>query len=361
MAECEENIPDPAIDLLVEMVNNIDPTGYMDESFYEDYRSKVILFSDFYGITLCDEPEAHLLGRFVQDVTTNPGGATPAPQTPEELSVFHHRSFLRQYANLHGLSVDPQEDIVVQIRALTATNSVPQEVPPPEISADIGSGTVILGQFDSPLQCEPIRARDFKYSAIRKEEGHYHRAVRSNRAEYVYQRQKCGCREFSLRTDASWRSYAPASDGLAWRRPNNGKVGFKWPCCITDTKYVFDTNLTAYQDRRRFRRNLKQHLRTYPAKSKKWVRRYHLIKYMRAYASTTTQLGAYFGACVNREIPYNNFLFICSEDIASEYFESRIGGNNLIARSCHSRSDRHREHWRMTEDLVICPDDTTQI
>ncbi|MEJ6405116.1 hypothetical protein [Yoonia sp. 2307UL14-13] len=360
MAECEENIPPYRPGIFNGVIHEVDPTGLsgsLDENLYID---TVIAFSEFFGITLCDEPEAHLLGQWVGTNTV--------------LSVEHIDqlwgwqwpgtddlySFLTSYATLNGVqqnlsafSSKERMEIVAKIRELAAIHSNPAELPPEPIEAQTGSGTIILGDVTTPFVCVPADARTFKFNCIAKASGYYHIVRRSSAPHFMYQRRKCGYREFSLRTDASYRARRPQADGLAWMPPRRAKTGFKWGCCILDAKYVYNTDTTVYQRASRYRQKLRQRTRVivYP-KARRWARRAAMARYHLVRGQETAQLGAYLGACASREIPYTKFLMICSEDVAREFFH-RLMGRNVVGAACHSH--RNSEHWRLPEDAITAP------
>lgn len=349
--------------LMEAVFSEIDPTGKLAEISEQDWIDKNVRFAEYYGVNLCDEPEAHALAEFVLSVTENPGGATQAPQNPEELSAYHHWSFLKTYANLHGLrSPIPRPAhgssptvVVAEIRSMTSEHSIRSQVPPKPVEIRTGRGTIILGD-QNPLQCDPAKVEAFKRTTKSQSA-----PVNSAKEYYIYQVKKCGPREYELETlktylesivprnvmgyiDHEWEDVIKKlADGLTSSRPG-GTRRKAFGCCATDAKRVMNYRRTMYQTARRFRQEMRRKHAKKPAKIRRWSIRVDMGRYAAKRMTALRQLMGYAAACVDPDIPVTRFVYIVSHDIAEDFFDELLGGANPIGHVVTS-SHSSAENW----------------
>lgn len=349
MVECKDNIPPKNMSLMELVFTELDPTGFLGDESERDWVETNVRFADYYGIDLCDEPEAHILAEFVLSVTENPGGATRAPQTPEELGARQHWRFLQTYANLHGLpspmetpAYGTQPSVVVSvIQSLTLEHSIATPIPPEPIQIRTGNGTVILGE-QNPLQCDPAKVDAFKGTTTSKRA-----PINSTQPYYIYQVEKCGNREYQLATlvtflegiissdvmaylDFEWEDVIKKfADGLTSSRPG-GARGKAFGCCATDAKRVMNYRRTMYQTARRYRKEMHIKHRAKLGKLRRWAVRSEMVRYAARRATALRQLIGYAAACLDPDIPVTRFLYIVSHDIAVDFFDNLLGGPNII-------------------------------
>ncbi len=374
--ECEENLPEPRDSLRTELELGTVLLGR--EAVVDLYYRLAPALARHYGVTLCDEPEAQLIGATVwSDIFFNRGTEI------SELSAQDHLHFLRNYLNLHGLDASFVTDaqvrkvltwssrgtfgdaydyftgeyeaeasaVLATIRSLTGRYSIPTPRQRDAEQAELG-GTIIPGsKFDFPA-CNRGEARAFRAKATRRVAGHYSRAVSASGAvpgsvHMRYQVNKCGNREYSLRTDATPQSYKPLADGLAPEPPPRAKAGFAFGCCILEAKYAYGP-ITTYQKRRDFLRATKTYADRLPRRLR-GLGRPALIAYWTAiWADQAAQFGLYMGAIADPDIPYWKVVYICSQEKAREYFQSIISTAKVpraIAVACVSDARRTTENW----------------
>lgn len=162
-----------------------------------------------------------------------------------------------------------------------------------------------------------------------------------------YQVNKCGNREYSLRTDATPRSHRPLSDGLAPEPPPRAKAGFAFGCCILEAKYVYGP-VTAYQKRRDFLRATTQYANRLPRRLSGLGRPALIAYWSGMWADQSAQFALYMGAIADPDIPYWKVVYICSQEKAREYFQDIISTARVpraIAVACVSDARRTTENW----------------
>ncbi len=387
--ECEDNLPPFRSSWRNDFeLGSIFANEATEDKYYRVARE----MASYYGITLCDSAEAQLIGNHAMSFAMQSRSISEIyvpivddlferdMPGAEDFARSRHLSFLRDYLQIHGLTyqdVSPSlhilftdtgqglmaslwedfnisaQDVVNEIRRLTAQYSVPDAPEPPAEQADEG-GTVILGStFDFPV-CRPPEARAFRSMALQRVSGHWSRAANGtasggtpSRANDRYQVNKCGRTEYSLRTGASARAHRPLADGLAPSSPPFAKSGYDDGCCILEAKYVGAPRTTPYQERRDFLRgtnspNVPKRLRglSRPAR----------IAYWEGIRTTQAgQLGLYLGAMADLEIPYWSVVYICSRDSCRDYFRDIISLARLprsIAKACTSSArTTTSENW----------------
>ena len=377
--ECEENLPAPRESLRSDL--EFGTVFFGKEPVVDLYYRIAKDLARTYGITLCDEPEAQLIGATVwSDVFFNRGTEVSS------LSAEDHLKFLRNYLNLHGLSsaaVSPPirrildwkpggstmadawdwvtgeysigaAAVVAEIRRLAGVHSQPTPVQTPAVPAAPG-GTIIRGSgFDFPA-CITANARHFRVQALRRVNGHYSVAASGtagggtpNSASARYQVNKCGSTEYSLRTDATRKSHKPLADGLAPSKPPHAKAGFGFACCILEAKYVYLPNTTLYQRRRDFLRNSQKYANRLPRKLRGLARPALIAAWEETRADQAAQFGLYMGAIADLDIPYWQVVYICSRENARQYFQDIISFARIpktIAVACVSDARRTTENW----------------
>lgn len=378
--ECEDNLPEPRQSLLDEFEVGALLLGR--EPVIDKYYRLAKGLATLYGVNLCDEPEAQLIGLTVRnDLFFNKGTEI------EDMDEDDHLLFLRNYLNLHGLtSADTSGPVrrrldwesrgvlgdlkdaitgefsvstaavLAEIRRLTGAHSIPTSEPPAAEQAGEG-GVIVRGStFDFPA-CNPGEATAFRNKARRRVSGHYSEAAAGTASGGVpgsvhmrYQVNKCGDREYSLRTDATRNNRKPMADGLAPTRPPNAKAGFGFSCCILEAKYVYLNRTTLYQRRRDFMRNSQQYANQLPRRLRGMGRPALRAAWETARARSVAQFGLYMGAIADPEIPYWRVVYICSKENAREYFQDVINLARVpraIAVACHSDARRRSENWKV--------------
>ncbi|MCF6446079.1 hypothetical protein [Nereida sp. MMG025] len=327
-----------------------------------------------YGITFCDRAEAQLIGQFTHFKV----GINRSFEIAD-MDRGDHLHFLSQYLLLHGLSYRDVDEglhavmssnaqdytnwellrgtitgrwdyemstVISEIQRLAQTHSVPT---PPESVAEEASpgGTIIRGEgIDFPT-CDPAEARAFRSRAERRVDGHYSVAAAGTaggtnttppRPAMRYQVNKCGRREYSLRTDASHRSYAPLADGLAPSRPPRAKGGYAFACCILEAKFVGNRRTTLYQRKRDFLRGVEDSADALPRRFEGLGRLSLVAIWEAKRLDQANQFGAYLGAIADPDIPYWKVVYICSRDMARDYFRAIIRAAIAmpVAKACTS-------------------------
>jgi hypothetical protein len=377
--DCEDNLPAPRESLRTELELGTVLLGR--EPIIDRYYRIAKDLAGHYRITLCDEPEAALIGQTVwSDIAFNRGTEV------SRLTATNHLSFLRNYLNLHGLSssvvsanvrrvldwrssgtmttdmwdyVTGEYDIsaaevTAEIRRLAGIYSVATPQQAPAVQAEPG-GVIIRGStFDFPA-CIPAEATAFRNLARRRASGHYSVAASGTASGGVpgspyarYQVNKCGDREYALRTDATPRSYRPLADGLAPTRPPRAKAGFSFACCILEAKYIVSPDTTLYQKRRDFLRNATRGIRFIPRRLQGMGRPALIAAWEAARAEQAAQFGLYMGAIVDPDIPYWRVVYICSRESAREYCQDIMNLARIpraIAVACVSDARRTTENW----------------
>lgn len=379
--QCEENLPAPRESLRTEL--ELGTLLFGSEPIIDRYYRIAKDLARHYGINLCDEPEAVLIGHTVWAEVALSRGTEVA-----DMSETDHLAFLRSYLNLHGLQTNAVrgqvrrvlewrssgsvlsdgwdaisgeydvtgQQVIAEIRRLAGTFSVATPQQPPAEQAQPG-GMIIRGStFDFPA-CIPVDAHAFRNLARRRTSGHYSVAAAGTaeggvpRAIHMrYQVNKCGTREYSLRTDASARSHKPLADGLAPSRPPAAKRGFGFACCILEAKYVGNPHTSLYQRRRDFLRNASRNARYLPRRLRGLARPGLIAAWEATRASQAAQFGLYMGAIADPEIPYWKVVYICSRESARQYFQDVINLARIpraIAVACVSDARRTTEHWKV--------------
>ncbi len=374
MTDCVDNIPDRSTIGLIELLaSEADLTGWLADSSDASWIKRNIAFAEFYGITLCDEPEAHLLAGFVENVCYGQElQATLPPQNPEQLKPYHHIMFLRSYLNLHNLPTKDAElqfyqnriqkeidekvrsnpdnsliidkwlsELIVQhIKSLTKEHSRQTEIPIKPVEIVIESGTVILGS-QNPFQCIPKKVDEFKETTKSKSA-----PVNSTKDYYVYQIKKCGDREYLLETlgvylvdripkaildlidfelEDNIKKYA---DGITSNPPGAPKQNFG--CCILDAKCVMNTTFTMYQSAKKFRQAVRIKHRRKLAKARRWAIRKDMGLWYTKRTAAVKQLTGYVAACLDPNIPVTRILYIVSHKMAEEYFMDMLPKNTIV-------------------------------
>lgn len=375
--ECEENLPAPRESLRTDLEFG---TLLGAEPIVDRYFRIAKDLAAHYRITLCDEPEAQLIGSVVwSSVALNRG------REVAQMSASDHLHFLRNYLNLHGLDsrattgqvrrvLDwrsrgtmgdawdyvsgeysiPAADVVAEIRRLAGTHSRATARQAPAVPAATGGTIIRGGTFDFPA-CIPANATAFRSKARRGVDGHYSRAASGTAgggtpgsAYARYQVNKCGDREYALRTDATARSYAPLADGLAPTRPPRAKRGFGFACCILEAKYTSAPTTTPYQRRRDFLRNTTAAAKYLPRRLRGMGRPALIAYWEGTRADQAAQFGLYMGAIADPDIPYWKVVYICSRDTVRDYFQDIINlarVPRLVAVACTSDARMTTENW----------------
>jgi len=387
--ECEKNIPpfrnSWRTDYEIGSLLSVEP---VEEKYYRIAKQ----MAAFYKITLCDAAEAQLIGAYANQFAFQPRAWSelyipiyddvfdremPGPKDFER--DFHVR-FLRDYLQLHGLTyheidkklhilfvdtkVGPirglyedfqidENDVVAEIHKLTAQYSVPTKIDVPAVQASEGGTIIRGGTFDFPT-CKPPDAKKFRALAMKRSNGHWSKAANGTASGGIplkrndrYQVNKCGRREYALRTDANAQSHKPLADGLTPTKPPKAKSGYGSACCILEAKYVGSPKLTPYQKRRDFLRNAK--VSKYLPKRLKGLSRAMLIaSWETVRANQAVQFGLYLGAIADPDIPYWNVQYICSRNSCRDYFRSIIRlalAPKFIAKACTSSARKRSENW----------------
>jgi len=376
--ECEDNLPEPRQSFIDEFELGALILGR--EPVIDLYYRLSKELAQHYNITLCDEPEAQMIGQLVRwDIFANRGTEI------SDMDADDHLHFLRNYLTLHGLtSADTQGDVrrrlewesrgiagdlydyvtgeysvttaqvVAEIRRLAGTYSVATPQQSPAIQAAPG-GTIIRGSdFDFPA-CIPAEARTFRNNARRRITGYYSEQAAGTAnggtpgsPSMRYQVNKCGRREYSMRTDASRNARRPMADGLAPVRPPRAKAGFGFACCILEAKYVYLPRTTLYQRRRDFMRNSQRYADRLPRRLRGLGRPALRAAWEAQRAISAGQFAAYMAAIADPEIPYWRVVYICSRDSARDYFQDIMSTARIprrIAVACLSDARRTTENW----------------
>lgn len=378
--ECEDNLPAPR----ESFIDTFEVGSFLlgREPAVDVYYRLAKALAGHYGITLCDEPEAVLIGSAVwSDVFFNRGTEIA------DMDVQFHLSFLRSYLNLHGLtSADTSpvvqavldwksrgmtgdvydyvtgeysietSVVVAEIRRLAGAHSIATPQQTPAVQAPPGGVIVRGSEFDFPA-CNPADATTFRSNARRRVTNYYSEAAAGTAsggtpgsASMRYQVNKCGNREYSMRTDAARLNRKPMADGLAPTRPPRAKSGFGFACCILEAKYVFLANTTLYQRRRDFMRNSQKYGDRLPRRLRGLARPALRAAWEAGRASQASQFGLYMGAIVDPEIPYWRVVYICSRENARQYFQDIINVVRVprsIAIACVSSARRTTENWKV--------------
>lgn len=374
--ECEDNLPEYTGSS--DLIEWIDPIG-IAPSREADYRKIAKGMVELYGLTLCDEADAALVGQFAHHYAQRPRIMT---RFPSDFDKIEHLNFLRAYVTHNaldyrqlptkfhhlfpasGASSDQQQQAIYgvsapelrdAIRRFTAVHSRSTMNTEAAVPAQPGGTTIAGSSHDFPA-CIPSEAQAFKTRCDRRAPGHWSQAASTSVSTAArYQRQKCGDREYSLRIDASASARAPLADGLAPRRPPTAKAGYAHACCILEAKYSSGGALALYQDRTRYMRNVRtraQAIRGFPGSgaARQIFIRERQAQYANAVAGATTQLTAYMGVCADPDIPYWRLVYICSNEAARDYFATlirRMVVARAISSACHSQMRRTTEHWRV--------------
>lgn len=377
--ECEDNLPVPRESLRHDL--ELGTVLFGQEPIIDRYYRIAKDLARHYAITLCDEPEASLVGHTVLNDVMLTRGSEVA-----EMSATEHLAFLRSYLNLHGLPTSSvnnpvrralewrssgsmlrdgwdaitgeysvsSEQVVAEIRRLAGAHSRPTPRQNAAVQAAPG-GMIIRGsKFDFPA-CNPGEAATFRNNARRKVSGHYSVAASGTASggtpgtpHMRYQVNKCGDREYSLRKDASARSHRPLADGLAPSRPPRAKAGYGFACCILEAKYVGNPYTSLYQRRRDFLRNTQRYSNRLPRRLRGLGRPGLILAWEGTRASQGSQFGLYMGAIADPEIPYWKVVYICSRESARLYFQDIINLAHIpraIAVACVSDARRTTENW----------------
>ncbi len=382
--ECEDNLP--VYSGHEDLISLIDVTGITDRSaMYLRWARDV---AAYYNITLCDELDAGIVGWFANWLTIQP--RISMDWSASGLDVDEHVAFLRLYQQVNNIPVgdidekyrfliDPslttsldvretaygvvwlrveKDEVVAEIRRLTAIYSIPTI---DEIEAELAAegGTVILGRVEGAPLCVPGDAQTFKNLARARRNGHWSvraatagpTASRNRRNAMAYQIEKCGDREYSLRTDATRSSYAPLADGLCPTRPPGKNGRFAYPCLIVDAKYSAGP-FGFYQRRRDYYRRVdaaKRAGRFVPPFLRNVTAAAAKARYENVRRQELGQAGNYFGAIADREIPYWRLMYICNTTRTASYFLKEvlkfIPGYQAFAGVVVSRKNAPRQNW----------------
>lgn len=373
--ECADNLPPYTGSS--DLIEYIDPIG-IAPSREADYRRIAEGMVNLYGITLCDEADAALIGQFAHAYTQRPRTMT---RWPEDFDKIEHLNFLRAYVQHNALDYRQlpakfhnmfpasgatheqlqqaifdvtKEEMRDAIRSLTSRHSRSTMDEAAAVPAQPGGTTIAGSTFDFPT-CVPANAQAFKTRCDRRASGHWSQAASSSAARAArYQRQKCGDREYSLRTDASATARAPLADGLAPSRPPAARAGHAFACCILEAKYSSGGSLALYQDRTRYMRNVRTAAALIKGPGSGAARQIFIRakqgQYATAVANSTTQLTAYMGVIADPDIPYWRLVYICSNDAARDYFATlirRMVVARAVSSACKSEMRRTSEHWRI--------------
>ena len=387
--ECEDNLPPFRRSWRNDLeIGNLIANEATEDKYYRVARE----MASYYGITLCDSAEAQLVGSHALNFAMQ-GRSVSELYVPiiddlferdmpgaEDFARSRHLSFLRDYLQIHGLtyrdvSADlhvlftdtgqglmaslwedftiSAQDVVSEIRRLTAQYSKADPPEPPAEQAAEG-GTVILGGTFSFPTCRPPEARAFRALAQRRAAGHWSKAANGTasggtpaRANDRYQVNKCGRTEYALRTDATARSHQPLADGLAPSPPPRAKRGYAEACCILEAKYVGSPRTTPYQELRDFLRGTNSP--NVPRRLRGLSRPLRRLYWESVRGSQTGQLGLYLGAMADLEIPYWSVVYICSRNSCRDYFRDIIRLARLprsVAKACTSSARTSTgENW----------------
>lgn len=372
--ECEDNLPEYTGGL--DLLEYVDPTGFAP-SRAADYQRIAAQFVSIYGLTLCDEADAALVGQLSHYYAQLPRMMT---RWPEDFDKLDHLNFLSAYLRHNGLNYQSlpaamhplfrasgasneirqaavyatsNAQLLSEIRGLTATYSQSTMVTAEAVPAQPGETTVQGTGQDFP-RCRPGEAAAFKSRCDRRAANHWSEAASSSPSNSArYQRIKCGDREYSMRTDASRNARAPLADGLTPNAPGSAKPGYGFDCCILEAKYSRGGATSYYQPRARFMRNVRARAAAIRGPGSGAARQLYIRTQQTRYGgvrlSATTQLTAYMGAVTDPDIPYWRIVYICSNDRTRDYFNARIREMivaRAVARACVSSMRKRSENWK---------------
>lgn len=385
MADCEDNIP-PWRGTLSE---DWEAGQWIGAEHSEDaYYRITVEVAEFYGITLCDEPEAALIALMVANNIRLSGMNLNLTRgdSPDDWDIVKHMNFLDNYLNLHGLGTADianerirnsmeyvpsgslqtaydylfnddydvsKQDVIDEIRRLVGIHSIPTPEPTPADIAALGGLTILGLGFGHP-SCVPGDATAFRRDARRNANGRYSRAAAGSlsggSATTRYQINKCGRREYSLRNNATPTSHAPLADGLAPTPPPAAKAGYKFACCILEAKYIRSPDTSFYQAWRHLRR----HYSRGPARLLRGPQRRAYFRGQKALwegarGTQLAQMSAYTAAISDPDIPYWTAVYICSRRKARNYYRSLIRLQAAIGRvfACESDARRPSQNWKV--------------